>query len=307
MTQTRDLIKKMADFFTGEEFYEKGEDARLELSPDDVRCMNEIIKACGNAISRQAVLNEFYDLENLYERIKQLPSVNSQKSCDTCKHSDETDGSHCYECVKGMKDNYDSQEPKYCDRNICIKNEYNGISCNECEVTKSQEKSGDLIQRQAVLDIIHRFFTEEVDKIPTKKTEDGEVLIMCKAQPLFEMNKAICKRIKALPSVSPTQNCVGNALDALDCISRQKVLDVINLNWYYRKNCIEAIENLPPVNPQEPKTGRWIQVENDKCKCDQCEVICFIGMYPFGHKNYCPNCGAKMFEPKESEVVNGEL
>lgn len=55
MTQTRDLIKKMADFFTGEEFYEKGEDARLELSPDDVRCMNEIIKACSNAISRQAV------------------------------------------------------------------------------------------------------------------------------------------------------------------------------------------------------------------------------------------------------------
>ena len=40
MTQTRDLIKKMADFFTSEDFYEKGEDARLELSPDDVRCMN---------------------------------------------------------------------------------------------------------------------------------------------------------------------------------------------------------------------------------------------------------------------------
>ena len=31
------------------------------------------------------------------------------------------------------------QESKYCDRNICIKNEYNGISCDECEVTKSQE------------------------------------------------------------------------------------------------------------------------------------------------------------------------
>lgn len=28
------------------------------------------------------------------------------------------------------------QEPKYCDRNICIKNEYNGIGCDECEVTK---------------------------------------------------------------------------------------------------------------------------------------------------------------------------
>ena len=31
------------------------------------------------------------------------------------------------------------QEPAYCDRNICIKNEYNNIGCEECEVTKSQE------------------------------------------------------------------------------------------------------------------------------------------------------------------------
>ncbi len=31
------------------------------------------------------------------------------------------------------------QEPACCDRNICLKNEYNGIGCDECEVTKSQE------------------------------------------------------------------------------------------------------------------------------------------------------------------------
>ena len=47
MTQTKDLIKKMADFFTSEEYFEKGENARLKLSPDDVRCMNEIIKTYG--------------------------------------------------------------------------------------------------------------------------------------------------------------------------------------------------------------------------------------------------------------------
>ena len=56
MTQTADLIHKMAEFFKSEEFFEKGEDARLKLSPDDVRCMNEIIKA--------------------------LPSVKPQESCD---------------------------------------------------------------------------------------------------------------------------------------------------------------------------------------------------------------------------------
>ena len=71
----------------------------------------------------------------------------------------------------------------------------------------------DLIDKQVVLDTIHLFFTEEIDKIPTKKTEDGEVLVIRKCQPLFEMNKAICKRIKTLPSVSPTQNCVENTLE----------------------------------------------------------------------------------------------
>ena len=60
----------------------------------------------------------------------------------------------------------------------------------------------DLIDKQVVLDTIHLFFTEEIDKIPTKKTEDGEVYVIHKCQPLFEMNKTICKRIKALPSVT---------------------------------------------------------------------------------------------------------
>ena len=35
--------------------------------------------------------------------------------------------------------------PQYCDRNICVSNEYNGIGCDECEVTKSQEPKTDYI------------------------------------------------------------------------------------------------------------------------------------------------------------------
>lgn len=85
MTQTRDLIKKMADFFTGEEFYEKGEDARLELSPDDVRCMNEVIKACGNAISRQVIKEQIikYGFHapdmTVTEFVEDLPSIKPQE------------------------------------------------------------------------------------------------------------------------------------------------------------------------------------------------------------------------------------
>lgn len=43
------------------------------------------------------------------------------------------------------------QEPKYCDRNICIRNEHNGIGCGECEVTKSQEPCTDAISRDELL------------------------------------------------------------------------------------------------------------------------------------------------------------
>ena len=47
------------------------------------------------------------------------------------------------------------QEPAYCDRNICLRNEYNGIGCDECEVTKSQEPCEDAISRQAVLEMAY--------------------------------------------------------------------------------------------------------------------------------------------------------
>lgn len=41
---------------------------------------------------------------------------------------------------------------EYCDRNICVSNEYNGIGCEECEVTKSQEPCEDAISRQALVE-----------------------------------------------------------------------------------------------------------------------------------------------------------
>ena len=98
MTQTRDLLKKIADFFTGEEFYEKGEDARLELSPDDVRCMYDLIKQgnnvpvtnVGDLISRQAAIvalannrcgNDEWDLAVTHdvETIKKIPSAEPER------------------------------------------------------------------------------------------------------------------------------------------------------------------------------------------------------------------------------------
>lgn len=56
------------------------------------------------------------------------------------------------------------QEPKYCDRNICLRNEYNGMGCDECEVTKSQEPKTGHISIDDVMSVFDDFMCGEVDE-----------------------------------------------------------------------------------------------------------------------------------------------
>lgn len=55
------------------------------------------------------------------------------------------------------------------------------------------------------------------------------------------------------------------------------------------------VEQLPHVTPKQ-RTGHWIECEDEvKCFCSECKEI---SDYP---TKFCPNCGAKMVEPQESE------
>ena len=54
------------------------------------------------------------------------------------------------------------------------------------------------------------------------------------------------------------------------------------------------IDEQPTADVQEVKHGEWIQAEENKCRCSNCDIITLIALYPHGDKNYCPNCGAKM-------------
>lgn len=98
-----------------------------------------------------------------------------------------------------------------------------------------------------------------------------------------------------------------------DAISRQAVLNVINSNCIYEneynltaKHIKDAVKQLPPVT-QEPKIGHWIVYAEltgewegtKKYACDKCGEK--VGVFK---SNYCPNCGAKMVEPQESEDKN---
>ena len=94
-----------------------------------------------------------------------------------------------------------------------------------------------------------------------------------------------------------------------DCISRQAVLDIMEKEGHkwgndYRDwvDAIEEIKNLPPVNPQEIKTGQWRAIyQGDEIidyRCSECEFGSTFGKSTY-RMNYCPNCGAKMQESEE--------
>jgi len=85
-------------------------------------------------------------------------------------------------------------------------------------------------------------------------------------------------------------------------------------NGYYIPNEIngkiaEAIINGAPL----PGLGHWsrktkvdaydiegVKTWGIKCQCDRCTFTTIV-VEDFGYYSYCPNCGAKMFEPQESE------
>lgn len=69
---------------------------------------------------------------------------------------------------------------------------------------------------------------------------------------------------------------------------------------------IRTINVAPSVNPQ-PKTGHWINVNDGKWntipayKCSACGANADLRDWS-GKSPFCPNCGARMVEPQESEV-----
>lgn len=58
-----------------------------------------------NALQGKCIPYRKATLIKLYELLDKL----EQEPCDTCEHSDEIDGSNCYECVKGIRGRYNPQ------------------------------------------------------------------------------------------------------------------------------------------------------------------------------------------------------
>jgi rubrerythrin len=119
----------------------------------------------------------------------------------------------------------------------------------------------------------------------------------------------------SLGNVDEMKESVSMAIKALeqelceDAISRQAVLEIqtkyaehIGATKFWQMR--DDIKALPSVTPQ-PKIGRWI-ADVDRWgdivttvngyRCSECNA------FNTDKDNFCPNCGAKMLEPQESEV-----
>lgn len=120
-----------------------------------------------------------------------------------------------------------------------------------------------------------------------------------------------------------------------DCISRQAVEEMIKAEipergmWEIEGDreketvcevCVDLMQKLselPPVNTQE-KTGHWVEenINEWSCKvfCSECgcsppfehisngDVYSASGYGVSNKTKFCPNCGARMIEQRESEV-----
>ena len=139
--------------------------------------------------------------------------------------------------------------------------------------------SGDLISRQAVLDLIRSLTRWCV------RSEDG------KFNNVGLLYDDVMFGIDKLPPVNPQEPM------SRDCVSRDYLLSLANKDGAYGYVSAHEIINAPSVNLQEPKTGHWIEKYHEVFKyyCDKCGTGSDL------RTNYCPNCGCRMVEPQESD------
>lgn len=197
-------------------------------------------------VKRQMIKYGFHAPDmTVTEFVEDLSSVNSQKS---------------------------KTEPRYCDRNICLRNEYNSIGCNECEVTKSQESNtvigtGDgayyrikALQAQADGDLISR----------------AELLKALETWDRFGVDDT-------------------NSLFRLDNLSLPHYVAYIHYDDVVK--CIKGMPSVAIPNKTEPK--HWIHRNddyNDWLECPSCGYGS-EGEVKYGKGTpYCPYCGERLYE-----------
>ena len=107
--------EKIIDLLETEWGYEGiREDTRRLLIENGIplpKVIAEIETEIEHMASRQYDYNLTLDRQEVLEVLdRYIIEAESVKDCKACRHSEETDGSNCYKCVKGIKDNFEANK-----------------------------------------------------------------------------------------------------------------------------------------------------------------------------------------------------
>lgn len=212
------------------------------------------------------------------------------KRCDSCIHSEERDGSNCYECIKGIDDKFEAQTTDKCKG--CYYND--GEAHAECVVCdkKAQPTDADCISREAVIRLIEQYPNIIGNRF------SGLISDIKHLSPVTPTNEDIKEAyLKGYEYgvkdwfKSKTQPCE-------DAVSREEVQDLISrwLSDYLLDETREALEtinykvgDMPSVYPERQR-GEWLHIYKSDiaCECSRCHRQMPVTEY----FHYCPYCGS---------------
>ena len=220
-----------------------------------------------------------------------------ENDCDTCKHCEETDGMNCYECVKGMRDNY---EPTA---------EYSSDVISREEVKKQTTKKNSIWI--TITDSSGRGLDEILDSIPPAQPErktDGDIISRQAA-------------IDALLSHFVPQTYTGKQVEQAKKLA-EGIMSKVPSAQPFTEEQIQTMQELESAQIEKAyelgkadrPTGHWIEDEKQNVLmrkfiekgevwrvCSVCGAGLMIGAeyetdkyYHETFHNFCPNCGADM-------------
>lgn len=146
------------------------------------------------------------DNQEAIRLIRNLPTM-----CEfTDAYGEPIDSDAYYEAVDmaisalQAQDEEQREEPLYCDRDICLHNEYNGIGCEDCEVTKSQQRAKDV-----------KPVNSQITKI-TKHQSDFSDLNEDRESCENGYNRLDLSKVKFKPEPTPTEEALADVEPMFD-------------------------------------------------------------------------------------------
>ena len=163
------------------------------------------------------------------------------------------------------------------------------------EKALEQEPCKNTIDRQAVLDIVDSYSESQsnVEDVTQDIISDIMALSPVTSQEPCEMTAEEYRQ----RMIQAFHNANTDELIALCVLPTEKEFE--HLEWLLKNHYKQKTKTGYWIRWYEQKETEWYTDNIPHCKCSECGKE--YDLYSSQFIKYCPNCGAKMIEPQESE------